>query len=269
MGKPAKAPPKITPAPSIKDTPKLEEVPTGKKLPVVELFGPTIQGEGYLIGQRSHFLRLGGCSYRCKWCDSMHAVDPAEVKKNATYMTPKEILDAVGDLPRALWITISGGDPGQHELADLVTILSQEIKVAVETQAAFWRSWMALCQLLIVSPKAPSSGMADKINYDVLVAMKKAWKDVPGMGLIFKVVVFDDIDLEWAIKLHEMFPEVPFYLSVGTDIDNTSLNISIIRNQICDSMVELFNKALKIKSLADVVILPQLHTLAWGTERGR
>lgn len=54
-----------------------------KKFPVVELFGPTIQGEGAVAGQFSHFVRFGGCPRRCSWCDSMHAVLPEEVQKNA------------------------------------------------------------------------------------------------------------------------------------------------------------------------------------------
>ncbi len=245
----------------------LEEVPTGRKLPVIELFGPTIQGEGYLIGQRSHFLRLGGCSYRCKWCDSMHAVDPKQVKEHAVYMTPADIASAAEKLGDSPWITISGGDPGQHELSALVHNLSHTYRVAVETQGAFWRSWMIACNLVIISPKAPSSGMADKINYDVLVAAKKAWEENPGMGLIFKVVVFDDKDLDWAINLHKEFPKVPFYLSVGTKLGTNEYEE--IRWQICDDMEKLFDKTLKKPALSDVTILPQLHALAWGTERGR
>jgi len=42
---------------------------------VSEIFGPTIQGEGALIGQPTVFVRTGGCDYRCSWCDSLHAVD--------------------------------------------------------------------------------------------------------------------------------------------------------------------------------------------------
>src|SRR5262249_776223 len=42
---------------------------------VSEIFGPTIQGEGVLIGLPTVFVRSGGCDYRCSWCDSMHAVD--------------------------------------------------------------------------------------------------------------------------------------------------------------------------------------------------
>ena len=46
------------------------------KIRVSEIFGPTIQGEGVLIGLPTVFVRTGGCDYRCSWCDSLHAVDP-------------------------------------------------------------------------------------------------------------------------------------------------------------------------------------------------
>ena len=48
---------------------------------VVEVFGPTVQGEGPYAGRVCHFLRLGGCDYRCSWCDTPYAVDPAQVRK--------------------------------------------------------------------------------------------------------------------------------------------------------------------------------------------
>lgn len=34
-------------------------------LPVIECFGPVVQGEGMLAGQQTMFVRLGGCDYRC------------------------------------------------------------------------------------------------------------------------------------------------------------------------------------------------------------
>ena len=44
---------------------------------IAEIFGPTIQGEGALIGLPTVFVRTGGCDYRCSWCDSLHAVSSA------------------------------------------------------------------------------------------------------------------------------------------------------------------------------------------------
>ena len=40
------------------------------KIPVMEIFGPTIQGEGMVIGQKTMFVRTAGCDYSCAWCDS-------------------------------------------------------------------------------------------------------------------------------------------------------------------------------------------------------
>ena len=34
-------------------------------LRIAEIFGPTIQGEGALIGEPTVFVRAGGCDYRC------------------------------------------------------------------------------------------------------------------------------------------------------------------------------------------------------------
>lgn len=42
----------------------------GLKLPVLEIFGPTFQGEGRAIGQKTMFVRTAGCDYHCDWCDS-------------------------------------------------------------------------------------------------------------------------------------------------------------------------------------------------------
>ncbi|PGD66807.1 7-carboxy-7-deazaguanine synthase QueE, partial [Bacillus toyonensis] len=37
------------------------------KIPVLEIFGPTIQGEGMVIGQKTMLIRTAGCDYSCSW----------------------------------------------------------------------------------------------------------------------------------------------------------------------------------------------------------
>jgi len=49
---------------------------SGELIAVSEIFGPTVQGEGALIGTQTLFVRTGGCDYRCSWCDTGYAVLP-------------------------------------------------------------------------------------------------------------------------------------------------------------------------------------------------
>jgi 7-carboxy-7-deazaguanine synthase len=258
-----------------------------KKLPVIELFGPTIQGEGALAGHRTHFIRFGGCGYRCNWCDSMHAVLPEEVKKNREMMSPDEIMAKLIHREKAGWITLTGGDPAMHDLYELVTYQKHYGKdygfqFAVETQGQLWQPWMHQVDLLTVSPKPPSSGEHEKIDYNVLSRYMKATYG-SGPKLVFKFVVFDNTDLEWVIKvLHKLqmlcdsrtdFPRWGYwdvYLSVGS-ISTEGRPDAQVKEQILKSYEWLCDTTLKHREqelLKKVIILPQLHVLAWGTKKG-
>src|SRR4051794_33329479 len=102
-----------------------------KTFPVIEVFGPTIQGEGAEAGLPTHFVRFGGCDYRCSWCDTMYAVDPTAVRETARSLTTEEIVSEVRGLGgRPNWVALSGGNPALHELGPLVERL-QRSKFAV------------------------------------------------------------------------------------------------------------------------------------------
>src|SRR4051812_37910168 len=136
--------------------------PSVRTYPVVEIFGPTIQGEGAEAGLATHFLRVGGCDYRCSWCDTMYAVDPATVRAHARKLTTTQIVDEIENLAGAPeWVTISGGNPALHELGQVVDELhASGYRVSVETQGSRWRDWLASVDRLTISPKPPSSEMA-------------------------------------------------------------------------------------------------------------
>lgn len=48
------------------------------KIPFLEVFGPTIQGEGMVIGKKTMFVRTYGCDYGCVWCDTAYTWDGSE-----------------------------------------------------------------------------------------------------------------------------------------------------------------------------------------------
>jgi 7-carboxy-7-deazaguanine synthase len=41
--------------------PTARQQPAERGLPIIEIFGPVIQGEGAMIGKQTHFVRFGGC----------------------------------------------------------------------------------------------------------------------------------------------------------------------------------------------------------------
>lgn len=235
--------------------------------PVVEIFGPTVQGEGPEAGVPAHFVRFGGCDFRCTWCDSMHAVDPVLVRTAAEQLTTREIVTRVAALPDGpKLVVLSGGNPALLDLTDLVAALQkQRFAVAVETQGSRWRDWLASVDQLVVSPKPPSSGMAGADKTTGLQAFMGEVVTRRTGGTALKVVVFDADDLDWAAERHREHAELPFYLSAGTDV---GLDDQETLDRLRTRFRWLCETAARRSDLATARVLPQLHVIAWGTAKG-
>lgn len=237
--------------------------------PVVEVFGPTVQGEGQLAGVPTHFIRFGGCDYHCSWCDSLYAVVPAEWK-DAPRLSALEITNAVADLgdgPR--WVTLTGGNPAIHDLTTLCSRLHEAgYRVTVETQGSRWRPWLVEVDHLTISPKPPSSGMTKKHDKKWRVFLDscvRTQRYTPATSI--KIVIFDDADLEWARGVLDdgRKRHWPLYLSVGTD---QGLPAEETKQQVITRYAWLCDRVKGDAAFSDVAVLPQLHVLAWGVGRG-
>ena len=159
------------------------------KLPVLEIFGPTFQGEGRAIGQKTMFVRTAGCDYHCDWCDSAFTWDGSE---KPTRMTADEVIEALDALGTYDYVTLSGGNPAllAANMAELVSKLkARGVILAVETQGSRWQEWLKDIDQVTLSPKPPSSKMEVNMEtLDFIVSQLDPDK------LTFKVPVFDDAD---------------------------------------------------------------------------
>lgn len=113
---------------------------------VNEMF-ESIQGEGYHTGEPVIFVRLAGCSMGCEWCDTKYC---QEVHYK---LTAEQIVEHIEKNFVKKPIVISGGEPFEQDLRQLVNLLKQKCyHIWVETNGAepipdFISVW------LTVSPK--------------------------------------------------------------------------------------------------------------------
>jgi len=199
----------------------------------------------------------------------MHAVDPAQVKANAMWLTAIQIVDRVKALPMSRWITLTGGDPAQQKIEHVISRLKAEgFKIAVETQGVFNPAWLQRCNVVTLSPKPPSSGMVT--DYSKLSEIMTSLWPTP-VKTALKVVVFDDRDFDYALDMHRRYPATDFYLSVGSPppkhVDRT--NEQYFNEHVISKYKWLCEKALLEPTFENVTIFPQLHALMWGHEKGR
>lgn len=236
-----------------------------KLIPVVEIFGPTIQGEGAEAGVPTHFVRVGGCDFRCSWCDTMYAVEP-ELVRVAEKLSVDEIAGRVAALGgRPGWVAISGGNPALHDLGELVGVLhAAQFRVSVETQGSRWAPWLHEVDRLTISPKPPSSGMATASHLAQLEAFMTETMAASADKAILKFVVFDEVDLAWAEEVAARWSDLPLHLSAGTPVPADD----DIRDAVGERFRWLCETVAARASLAHARVLPQLHVIAWKGATG-
>lgn len=239
------------------------------KLPVMEIFGPTIQGEGMVIGQKTMFVRTAGCDYSCSWCDSSFTWDGTG-KNMIRHMEAYEIweeLKAIGG-DRFSFVTISGGNPALlKNISELIQLLKENhIQIGLETQGSKWQDWFYEIDELTLSPKPPSSQMkTDLSSLDLIV--NRLRENHADKNFSLKVVVFDDGDYQYAKQIHKRYAEVPFFLQVGNDDIKTMDNEKLIM-KLLQKYEALIDQVVEDAEFNHIKVLPQLHTYIWGNKRG-
>jgi 7-carboxy-7-deazaguanine synthase len=229
-------------------------------LRISEIFGPTVQGEGALTGRPTVFVRTGGCDYRCQWCDTLFAVLP-EYRHQWQGWASGEVLAEIDRLAGApILVSLSGGNPALQDLGPLIRAGHERgHSFALETQGSVSQPWFAELDHLTLSPKGPSSGHLTGLGD--LEACLEAAKDGP--RVTFKVVVFDEADYGYARDLAANYAGHPFYLQVGNPEPEGEPDPAGLMARY---------RWLVERVLADrwyrATVLPQLHVLTWGNQRG-
>lgn len=232
---------------------------------ISEIFGPTIQGEGALIGQPTVFVRTGGCDYRCTWCDTLHAVD-SQYRHEWKAMSADEIFAEIERLSGCtpLMISLSGGNPAIQNLKPLIDLgHNKGYQFALETQGSISQEWFSDLDVLTLSPKPPSSEMETDLK--ALDQCVQAAGENTKTAL--KFVVMDDADYTYARNIAARYPALPVYLQPANHTPPSEDSEDIDIDGIMDRMRWLVNKVTQDKWF-ETCVLPQLHVLIWGNKKG-
>lgn len=204
----------------------------------------SVQGEGIQIGLPTTFLRLFGCDLRCKWCDTMYAVEGTEFNT----LDIDNIIDKISNL-ECKRVCITGGEPllQEKELIELTRILlDQDFTLVLETsghRAPPEIFWDDSC-LISMDCKCPSSGMQDRMDFSLFEKLRGSDQ--------LKFVITDDRDYQYAKQV----------------LNNNQISSNIIFQPVYNSNTNwLYDKVLE-ERLDNARVLPQLHKLIWGEKRG-
>ena len=117
----------------------------------------SLQGEGFLSGVPSVFIRLAGCPLRCKWCDTKYGWD----KEGGMHYNLGKIVETVQQ-NQTKFVVITGGEPMiNSDLAELVEELRKVGKhITIETAGIAFIPDMP-CDLMSISPKLSNSTPQD------------------------------------------------------------------------------------------------------------
>ena len=117
----------------------------------------SLQGEGFLAGLPSVFVRIAGCPLRCRWCDTKYAwAEDAGQERGIA-----EIVEAVEQWP-CRFVVITGGEPMVNfEIRQLARELKAADKhVTIETAGIAYIPDVS-CDLMSISPKLSNSVPAE------------------------------------------------------------------------------------------------------------
>ena len=238
-------------------------------IPVAEIFGPTIQGEGPHVGMQTLFVRVAGCDFKCAWCDSKFAwnIDDSIIRYDTKELA--DILVQECNNSKCSNVVLTGGNPCLYNFKQVIDILhNNNITVDIETQGSKMPDWLLDVDLLVISPKAPSSKQPDV--YKTVNEYMKLLLSVK-QKVAIKIPVFNEEDFEFAMKYYAL---VDYYREKGVDIDlylsvgntNTTETGDISKRVLTD-YEKLINMVVN-SYMERVFILPQVHTLVWGNKQG-
>ena len=252
-------------------------------LEINEIFGPTIQGEGKLVGTPSVFIRFGKCNFSCEGfgveyetpsgikkcaCDTYYAVD-TEFKDTWTkYKTYEEVVNEVDKLISIypynykIDIVITGGEPllywNKQEFQKLLEhYIKAGHKVTIETNASLNLNFEHEYKkelLFSMSVKLSNSlePLKKRVNINTLTAVLTNTKES-----YLKFVIGKDFLNDARQEINQIISSIPkcnvYLMPLGDTADQINKNCEDVINMAIENGFKYCDR---------------LHIRVWDNKRG-
>ena len=252
-------------------------------LEVNEIFGPTIQGEGKLVGNLSIFIRFGKCNFKCVGfnveyetpsgvkkcaCDSYYAVD-MEFKNS--WKSYENYLDIVNEVDKLLEncnyknrvdIVITGGEPllywNNQEFQNLIKhYINKNHKLTIETNASLNIDFQEEYQkniLFSMSVKLSNSlePLKKRVNKSTLTKILENTKES-----YLKFVIGNDFLENAIVEIEDILKNIPqcevYLMPLGDTADQINKNCEDVINMAIENGFKYCDR---------------LHIRVWDNKRG-
>lgn len=246
---------------------------------VIEVF-KSIQGEGLYMGVPTTFVRMGGCNLNCSWCDTKYSWDDTKFIEYGVQELVDEIINCTGTCNI---ICLTGGEPlvQQDELGQVAAILSiGGYKVHIETNGTIKPNSMMANNVNFwsVSPKLEyiaSDEFTDEFMSVYLHGTMMLKFVVGARSDVVKVMKFlTPLEKTTYKGSHIPYPIViqPERYAATQSIrklpDGEVISIDIEKTTYLHHMVDVVEWCQEELIHCNWRVLPQLHYLLYGSQRG-
>lgn len=222
----------------------------------------SLQGEGFLAGVPSVFVRLAGCPLRCCWCDTAYAWrDTSGVDRTTEF-----IMDAVNRWDTR-HVVVTGGEPLVNEdwspragLGRMLKAMKAAGKhITIETAGIAYVPSLP-CDLMSISPKLGNAFGNE--------AMDQARDTVTSRNAVRQLIDHYDYQLKFVVEGEGDLPEIEEVLK---DVGGVRREKVVLMPQ-AKTRQELLEKSVEIAKLCEqngYVLGQRLQVFLWEGRRGR
>lgn len=237
-------------------------------IPISETFGPTIQGEGEHMGKPCYFIRTGGCTLSCDWCDTPYSTGQHGIPLST--IPKKTVNDVLEEIPRNVMVIVTGGEPFMHLKTPAFQALMHGLKakgntIQVETNGQ-------------IVPPIGQTSLFDHITISPKIGVKQRnenhkpfladWVSYPGSKSCKFVV--DGLDtISGNDRRNHLHTRVEQWLDLAESHGFAHDEIWLMpEGELPDQINRHFTLIAETAANFGINISHRLHAIAWGNSKG-